>query len=108
MQEQSAQAENELWNAVGEAFDMEMSTVEDVLESLTRTQKWNVKYSIENCMTILYRDPLLKDDIWEKMAEREGVTEQLKAHEQMLWVQRMNGIRARAEEIVMEEIIYTL
>ena len=48
------------------------------------------------------------DLLVEQMAEREGVTEQLKAHEQMLWVQRMNGIRARAEEIVMEEIIYTL
>ncbi len=48
------------------------------------------------------------DLLVEQMAEREGVTEQLKAHEQMLWVQRMNGIRARVEEIVMEEIIYTL
>ena len=63
MQEKSAQAENELWNAVGEALDTEMSTVEDVLESLTRTQKGNVKSSIENCMTILYRDPVLKDVI---------------------------------------------
>ena len=63
MQEKSAQAENELWDAVGEALDMEMSTVEDVLESLARTQKGNVKSSIENCMTILYRDPLLKDAI---------------------------------------------
>ena len=63
MQEKSAQAENGLWNAVGEALDTEMSTVEDVLESLARTQKGNVKSSIENCMTILYRDPVLKDAI---------------------------------------------
>jgi hypothetical protein len=42
------------------------------------------------------------------MAKREGVTEQLKAQEQMLWVKKMNSIRMRAEEIVMEEIIYTL
>ncbi len=34
--------------------------------------------------------------------------EQLKAQEQMLWIQRMNNIRARAEEIVRKEIIYTL
>ena len=61
MQEKSAQAESELWDTVGEALDMEMSTVEDVLESLARTQKGNVKFSIENCMTILYRDPVLKD-----------------------------------------------
>ena len=63
MQEKSAQAENELWNAVGEVLDAEMSTVEDILESLARTQKGNVKSSIENCMTILYRDPVLKDAI---------------------------------------------
>lgn len=44
----------------------------------------------------------------EQMAEREGVTEQLKAQDQMLWVRRINNIRARAEEIVREEIIYTL
>jgi len=40
------------------------------------------------------------------MAEREGVTEQLKKRNQMRWVQRMNCIRERAEEIVREEIIY--
>lgn len=41
-----------------------------------------------------------------QMAEKEGVTEQLKADDQMLWVKRMNCIRNRAEEIVMNEIIY--
>ena len=46
------------------------------------------------------------DVIVEQMAEREGVNEQLKASDQMLWIQRMNGIRARAEEIVLNEIIY--
>lgn len=48
------------------------------------------------------------DLLVEQMAEREGVTEQLKAQDQMLWVWRINNIRARAEEIVREEIIYTL
>ena len=48
------------------------------------------------------------DLLVEQMAKREGVTEQLKAQNQMLWVQRMNSIRARAEEIVREEIIYCL
>ena len=43
-----------------------------------------------------------------QMAKQEEVTEQLKEQDQMLWVQRMNSIRARAEEIVREEIIYTL
>ena len=48
------------------------------------------------------------DLLVEQMAKQEGVTEQLKAQNQMLWVQRMNSIRARAEEIVREEIIYCL
>ena len=41
-----------------------------------------------------------------QMAEREGVTEQLKAQDQMLWVQRMNNIQDRAIEIVNHELIY--
>ena len=42
-----------------------------------------------------------------QMAEREGVTEQLKADNQMEWVARMNNIRSRATEIVNHDIIYT-
>lgn len=41
-----------------------------------------------------------------QMAEREGVTEQLKADNQMEWVARMNNIRSRATEIVNNDIIY--
>ena len=41
----------------------------------------------------------------EQMARREGVTEELKAENQMEWVGRMNSIRNRAEEIVMAELI---
>ena len=40
------------------------------------------------------------------MAEREGVTEQLKADNQMQWVGLMNNIRQRATEIVNAELIY--
>ena len=42
-----------------------------------------------------------------EFAEKEGVTEELKATDQMLWVQRMNNIRNRATEIVNAELIYT-
>ena len=42
-----------------------------------------------------------------QMAEREGVTEKLKADNQMKWVARMNNIRSRATEIVNHDIIYT-
>lgn len=41
-----------------------------------------------------------------QMAEREGVTEELKATDQMEWVRRMNNIRSRAEEIVNHDLIY--
>ena len=40
-----------------------------------------------------------------QMAEREGVTEALKAADQMEWVRRMNSIRSRADELVMRELI---
>ena len=42
-----------------------------------------------------------------QMAEREGVTEKLKAENQMEWVGRMNNIRSRATEIVTNDLIYT-
>ena len=42
-----------------------------------------------------------------QMAAMEGVTEQLKADNQMEWVGRMNNIRSRAMEIVNSELIYT-
>ena len=40
------------------------------------------------------------------MAKQEGVTESLKAADQMEWVCRMNSIRNRAEEIVLREVVY--
>lgn len=46
------------------------------------------------------------DTLIEQMKTVEGVTESLKATDPQAWVQRMNSIRARAEEIVREEIIY--
>ena len=44
--------------------------------------------------------------IMNQLARREGVTEALKAADQMEWVRRMNCIRARAEEIVLSELLY--
>lgn len=41
-----------------------------------------------------------------QMAEREGITEQLKAENQMEWVRQMNNLRNRANEIVLHELIY--
>ena len=42
----------------------------------------------------------------EQMADKEGVTEQLKAENPILWVGRMNEIRARTREMVNVELIY--
>ena len=41
-----------------------------------------------------------------QMAEAEGITEELKANDPMRWVQGMNSIRSRAEEIIQTEMIY--
>ena len=48
------------------------------------------------------------EQLTSQMAESEGVTEQLKAADQMLWVAKMNSIQNRAEEIVRDELIYRL
>ena len=47
------------------------------------------------------------DRLVRQLAEREDVTKQLKANNQMLWVKKMNSIRNRAEEIVNHELIYS-
>jgi len=54
-------------------------------------------------------DQAANDRFWlitKQMAEVEGVTEDLKAQNQMEWVGKMNCIRDRAEEIIREELIY--
>ena len=45
-------------------------------------------------------------ELVKQLAAREGVTEQLKAQDQMLWVQRMNNIQNRAMEVVNNDLIY--
>lgn len=49
----------------------------------------------------------LMDTLVKQMAKAEGVTEALKRQDQMEWVQRMNSIRNRAEEIVRNVLIYS-
>ena len=46
------------------------------------------------------------ESIVSAIAEQEGVTEALKAADQVEWVRRMNSIRNRAEEIVLTELVY--
>ena len=47
------------------------------------------------------------DRLVKQLAEKEGITEQLKAQDQMAWVGAMNNIRNAAEEIVNAEVIFT-
>ena len=47
------------------------------------------------------------DRLVRQLAEREGVTEHIKAENQMLWVKKMNSIRNSAEEIVNHELIFS-
>ena len=73
---------------------------------------------------ILFNDLILSGQLWtyladlneqaqerlslivEQMKASEGVTEELKANDQMAWVGAMNSIRNRAEEIILREMIY--
>jgi len=41
-----------------------------------------------------------------QMAQAQGITEQLKAEDQMAWVGAMNNIRSAAEEVVMREVVF--
>ena len=60
-----------------------------------------------------YTEMLLSNELKEKldilikqMAEKENITEELKAINQIEWVQKMNNIKNRAEEIILNEFIY--
>ena len=48
----------------------------------------------------------MRDGIVEKMKEKQGVTEKLKAEKQMMWVGKINNIIACAEEVVVREVVY--
>lgn len=48
----------------------------------------------------------MHDRLVQQMAAQQGVTEQLKAKDQMIWVQHMNSIHNAAEEIVKAEVIF--
>ena len=47
------------------------------------------------------------DVLMRQMMEKQGITEEMKAHDQMEWVRAVNGIRNMAEEIVLKELIYS-
>ena len=48
----------------------------------------------------------MEQQLISRLAQQEGVTERLKAENQMEWVARMNSIRNRADEIVLNDLLY--
>ncbi len=61
-----------------------------------------------HCYGVQERALNMMDRLTDQMAKSEGVTEQLKAIDQIGWVRRMNNIRSRAEEIVLRDVVYQL
>ena len=60
----------------------------------------------EHLLTIQEQAEQRKELLINQMSAAEGVNEDLKASDQMLWVQKMNNIQHMAEEIVLTELIY--
>ena len=50
----------------------------------------------------------MEESLMKKMSAQEGLTEELKATDQMAWVQGMNNLKQRVQEIVTNEVIYAL
>ena len=62
----------------------------------------------EHCLEVQYRAEEQMDRLVAHMAETEGVTEALKCADQIIWLRKMENIRARAEEIILDEIVYAM
>lgn len=50
----------------------------------------------------------MMDRLVKQMAKNEGVTEQLKSDDWLCWLQKINSIRSRAEEVVLHDLVYSL
>lgn len=61
----------------------------------------------QHCAEIDTQAQQMFNTLVEQMTKTENITEQLKAQNQLEWVQRMNSIQERANEIVCNELIYT-
>ena len=81
----------------------------DYLEQHKRVTYLNLLTSGKLNEHLLEIEQTVKERLTEiipKMMESEGVTEEMKAVDQMKWVNMMNNIRASAEEIVLKELVY--
>ena len=60
----------------------------------------------QHCAEVEKQAKDMFDTLIEQMKEADGITEQLKEENQLEWIQRMNNIQHRANEIVCKELIY--
>ena len=81
----------------------------EFLEKYHKVKYYNLLTSVKlvehlNDVDLRARD--MEERLIQVLAEKVGITEQLKADDMMLWVRKMNNIRNRVREIVYEEVVY--
>lgn len=115
---------NGLWyELIGDYYIPVLTLSSEEQRPIGKWGRMHREYLREHC-PILFNDLILSGQLWtyladlneqaqeclslivEQMKISEGVTEELKAANQMIWVRAMNSIRNRAEEIVLREMIY--
>ena len=115
---------NGLWyERIGDYYILVFTLSSEEQRSIGKWGRMHREYLKEH-RPILFNDLILSGQLWtyladlneqaqerlsvivEQMKEAEGVTEDLKAADQMAWVGAMNSIRNRAEEIILREMIY--
>ena len=111
------------YSQVGDVLIPNLTIGEDEKRSVGKYGRMRKRYLKER-HPVLYSELLLSGNLYphlleideacegrmellvHQMTKREGVTEALKATDQMEWVRRMNCIRSRAEEIALSELVY--
>ena len=80
----------------------------EFLEKHHRVKYYNLLTSVklvEHLNDVDLRAREMEERLIKEFSKQEGVTEELKANDMMLWVRRMNNIRNRVREIVFEEVV---
>ena len=111
------------YTQVGDVFLPNLTIGEDEQRSIGKYGQMRKRYLKEQ-HPVLYSELVLSGNLFQhlaeideacqermelltqQMAKQEGVTEALKAADQMEWVRRMNSIQNRVEEIVLHELVY--
>ena len=114
---------NGLWyELIGDYYIPVLTLSSEEQRPIGKWGRMHRDYLKEHC-PILFNDLVLSGQLWtyladlneqaqerlalsiEQMQQAEGVTEDLKAADQMAWIGAMNSIRSRAEEIILQEMI---